>query len=669
MSAPPLSLLILEDDPAHFEAIRRAFETADPGVEIRLAASLRDYCDQVADRPPDIVLMDLNLPDGDAQESLNLLSESNPFPVLIMTSTGNEEVSVAAMKAGAIDYVVKSPQMFANLPRSVQRVLREWNLLQERKRTEALLRASEERFALALEAVNDALWDWNISAGTAYFSPKCYTMLGYEVGEFPATYESWRTLVHPEDLGRIEGELQRDIESGKGYSDDIRMKSKSGEWIWISTRGNVVEWDAQGKAVRLVGIHSDISERKAMESKLSAALDRAESATRAKSEFLAMMTHELRTPLNGLMGFSELLSDTPLNDEQREYAQTISSSGEHLLSIINDILDFSSMENGRLYLHSAPFSIAGLLESSILSVRKSAIEKGLVLHSETGSGVPELMTSDERRVRQILINLLGNAVKFTSAGSVVLRFAASTSGNQPAVDFSVEDTGLGISAEALGRLFQPFTQASSAIGRSFGGTGLGLSISRRLAEAMNGTVTVTSTLGKGSIFTLRLPLEVPAGGMASVPSHLFIGADGASPSSPSAEPLARPVLVVDDDRASGVVAVKMLQNLGHRVEFVTNGAEAIEAFSPGKYSAIFMDVAMPVMDGLDATGKIREIEAASGCHVPIIAFTAQAMIGERERCLAAGMDDYLSKPFKKDEIAAKLACWQSRSHAPIHHEK
>ena len=286
-----------------------------------------------------------------------------------------------------------------------------------------------------------------------------------------------------------------------------------------------------------------------------------------------------------------------------------------------------------------------------------------------GSGVPEQMTGDERRVRQILINLLGNAVKFTSKGSVILRVAASTVGNQPAVDFSVEDTGLGISAEGLGRLFQPFTQASSAIGRSFGGTGLGLSISRRLAEAMNGTVTVTSTLGKGSIFTLRLPLEVPAGGMASVPSHLFIGADGASPSSPSAEPLARPVLVVDDDRASGVVAVKMLQNLGHRVEFVTNGAEAIEAFSPGKYSAIFMDVAMPVMDGLDATGKIREIEAASGCHVPIIAFTAQAMIGERERCLAAGMDDYLSKPFKKDEIAAKLACWQSRSHAPIHHEK
>ena len=217
------------------------------------------------------------------------------------------------------------------------------------------------------------------------------------------------------------------------------------------------------------------------------------------------------------------------------------------------------------------------------------------------------------------------------------------------MDFSVEDTGLGISAEGLGRLFQPFTQASSAIGRSFGGTGLGLSISRRLAETMNGTITVNSTLGNGSVFTLRLPLEVSFPGPSipgpAVPVH--------------SEPKASEgdlILVVDDDRASGVVAVKLLQNLGHHVEFVTNGAEAIEAFSPGKYSAIFMDVAMPVMGGLVATEKIREVEAASGYHVPIIAFTAQAMIGERERCLAAGMDDYLSKPFKREELAAKLAC-------------
>ena len=392
----------------------------------------------------------------------------------------------------------------------------------------------------------------------------------------------------------------------------------------------------------------DITDRKQTEKVLRIAKEAAESAVRAKSAFFAMMTHELRTPLNGVMGFSELLSETQLNEEQREHVESINSSGEHLLGIINDILYFSSMENGRLQLHCAPFSMAEILEASMLSVRTSALEKGLELRAETGSCVSEQMSGDERRVRQILINLLGNAVKFTSKGSIVLRVAASTAGSLPAVEFSVEDTGLGISAETLDRIFEPFTQANSTIGSSFGGTGLGLSVSRRLAEAMNGTITVESTLGKGSIFTLRIPLENPVS-LPSIPSP-------AVPlNSEPAAPEGNLILVVDDDRASGVVAVKMLQNLGYQVGFVTNGAEAIEVFLPGKYSAILMDVAMPVMDGIVATSKIRALEAMSGYHVSIIAFTANAMIGDRERCLASGMDDFLSKPFRKEELAKKLA--------------
>ena len=228
------------------------------------------------------------------------------------------------------------------------------------------------------------------------------------------------------------------------------------------------------------------------------------------------------------------------------------------------------------------------------------------------------------------------------------------------LDFCVEDTGIGISSETLDRLFQPFVQADSKMNRRFGGTGLGLAISRRIAEAMGGTITVASTPGKGSTFTFRFPLEVSPGRMAAVPSHVFLGAVSASPSSPCAETPSRPdaplVLVVDDDNASGVVAVKMLQNLGCRAEFAADGAEAIEAFVPGKYSVILMDVAMPVMDGLVATGKIREAEGATGYHVPIIAFTANVTHGDQDRCLAAGMDDFLSKPFKKEELAAKLAC-------------
>ncbi|MEI6279182.1 MAG: ATP-binding protein, partial [Verrucomicrobiae bacterium] len=257
--------------------------------------------------------------------------------------------------------------------------------------------------------------------------------------------------------------------------------------------------------------------------------------------------------------------------------------------------------------------------------------------------------------------LLGNAVKFTASGSVVLRVAPASDLGRRSLDFCVEDTGIGISSETLSHLFQPFVQADSKRNRPFGGTGLGLAISRRLAEAMGGAITVASTPGKGSTFTFRLPLEsVCAGGMAPVPSHLFMGADGASLSSPSAETSmpheGKLVLVVDDDQASSVIAGKMLQSLGFRAEFAANGVKALKAFVPGKFSAILMDMAMPVMDGLVATRKIREVEATAKGHVPIIAFTANVMPDDRERCLAAGMDDFLAKPFKKAELAAKLAC-------------
>ena len=408
----------------------------------------------------------------------------------------------------------------------------------------------------------------------------------------------------------------------------------------------------------LEGIAGHIGEalmRKQSEDERNKALLCAEAAAAAKGEFLGVMSHELRTPLNGVLGFAELLADTPLDDEQKSFAQTITSSGEHLLSIVNDILDFSSIEHGSLAIQLAPLRISELVESSDVAIRQAAAEKGIEFRSEVADGVPDQMTGDERRIRQILINLLGNALKFTPGGSVVLRVAPDTEGRF--LDFSVEDTGIGISPETLGCLFKPFTQANSTTIRPFGGTGLGLAISRRLAEAMGGTLTVASAPDKGSTFTFRLPLEIPDGGVAAVPSQLFMGADGASPSSPGAEASMaterRPVLVADDEQSSTVLAGKMLQSLGYRAEFAADGAEAVAAFVPGKFSAILMDMAMPVMDGLDATRKIRNLE--SGTRVPIIALTANVMPGDRERCLAAGMDDFLTKPFKKAELAAKLA--------------
>ncbi len=386
--------------------------------------------------------------------------------------------------------------------------------------------------------------------------------------------------------------------------------------------------------------------RKKIEHERNEALLRAEAAAAAKSEFLGVMSHELRTPLNGVLGFSELLSDTALDDEQKSYTQTIRKSGEHLLAVVNDILDFSSIEKGVLAIREESFAVVELVNSSGLTIQKAARDKGIGFHTVIGSGVPERISGDELRIRQILINLLGNAVKFTSIGSVTLQVTTVTEGGGELLAFSVEDTGIGMVPGTIGVLFQPFTQAEMKMSRTFGGTGLGLAISQRLAEAMGGKITVTSTPGKGSVFTFRLPLKVPI-----IPKNLSLPAGTPAPGSP----VDGAVLVVDDDSASGVVAVKLLQKLGYHAELVTNGAEAVAAFVPGRYSHILMDIAMPVMDGLSAVGKIREIEATTGHHVPITAFTANVMPGDRERCLAAGMDDFLAKPFKRDELAAKIA--------------
>jgi len=530
--------------------------------------------------------------------------------------------------------------------------------ISERKKAEESLlnlRAAVEQSANTI-AITD------IRGNIEYVNPAFEKNTGYTAAE--AIGKTHRILKSGEQDAEFYRHLWATITSGKIWQGEFHNRRKDGSLYWELATISPVQND-KGETVRYLAIKEDITEQKAMEASLATALLRAEAGNRAKSEFLNVMSHELRTPLNGVLGFAQLLSDTLLDNEQKSFAKTISSSGEHLLAIVSDILDFASIDAGTLALHAAPLVVADLVKTAEDTVRINAAEKGLELSCELAADVPEQITGDELRIRQILINLLGNAVKFTASGSVVLRVVPTFENGGSFLDFCVEDTGIGISSETLDRLFQPFVQADSKMNRPFGGTGIGLAICKRLAESMGGAITVASTPGRGSTFTFRLTLEVPAGGRASVPSHSSDREGNKSALTEHRPPLqtgATPtpssrglVLVVEDDQASGVLAGKMLQSLGYRAEFATDGTEAVKAFVPGKYSAVLMDVSMPAMGGLEATAKIREAEVNAGCHVQIIALTANVMHGDRDRCLAAGMDDFLAKPFKKEELAAKLA--------------
>lgn len=507
-------------------------------------------------------------------------------------------------------------------------------------------RAEEELQTLrkAVEQSANAIIITDTTGKIEYVNPAFQKSTGFTAAE--AIGRNPNILKSGEQNAAFYQELWTTISSGRIWRGQFHNKTKDGALYWVSATISPV-YDATGKIRHFIAINEDFTALKSLEASLLDALARAESASRAKSEFLAVMSHELRTPLNGVLGFAELLSTALLDVEQKEYLQTIRNCGEHLLNIVNDILDFSSIEKGSMRLESAPVIVSSLVEESCLIVRKAATDKGLDFHCALDPTVPVEISGDGRRIRQILINLLGNAVKFTSQGSILLTVSPGIIDQQPTLDFSVKDTGAGIPSTMIGDLFEPFTQVDSSLHRQFEGTGLGLAISKRLVEAMGGTINVVSTLGQGSTFTFRIPI-----GSSAISAFDERAESLVSTSRPTARNL---VLVVEDDPSSSALAGKMLQSLGYQVEFAFNGKEAVEAFVPGKYFAIVMDIQMRVMNGLTAVKMIREIESSTGGeHVPVIALTANVMPGDRDRCLAAGMDEYLSKPFRRVDLEEKL---------------
>jgi len=527
--------------------------------------------------------------------------------------------------------------------------------ISEQHRLAKRLRESQQLSRMLVQAAPEVIFSLTMKDGALQsLNPAFESLTGWTGEEWLG--KPFAQLVHPRDLPQARRQIRRLLRGLRTPPMELRLRTRSGRSVAAEVVCTPLGEDA--KITGVLGIARDITARKRAEREMRTAKEAAEAANRAKTDFLANISHELRTPLNAIIGMTGLLLETAIQPEQRDFVETVRTSGDTLLNLVNEILDFSKIESGRLELEAQPFHLPTCIQGAMDLVASTATQRDVQLIHQVLTEGPETVVGDATRVRQVLVNLLNNAVKFTDVGEIRVEAAvrpgdAGTEGGLT-VEIAVHDTGIGIPAEHLETIFESFRQVDSSTSRRHGGTGLGLAISRRLVELMGGTIQVASVPGEGSTFTFTFQAR-PANSRQEVESCRGVSSSAPATSFDTglAERLPLRILVAEDNVVNQKVILLMLERLGYRVELSTNGMEVLDALERQRYDVVLMDVQMPELDGLDATRTICRRWPPEE-RPQIIAMTASALAEDRQRCLDAGMHDYVSKPVRVADLQAAL---------------
>jgi len=523
------------------------------------------------------------------------------------------------------------------------------NMINQVNLREHEIKENEERFRQLVENIHEVYWITDvIDNKVIYISPSYEIIWGRTRESLYENPESFFLAIDKDDRLRVLEAMNALRAEGKILDEEIRINLPDGKKRWVRAQSFPV-YNEEGMRVRLVGVAEDITERKAIQTALIVAKHDAETASQAKTEFLTNMSHELRTPLNGILGMLQLTRDTKLSGEQTEYIDTAISSSKVLLNVINDILNIAQIEAGKLVLHNQLFSPHEVLETIFKFFKHATESKNIKLSMDVAPNFPSFLIGDEVRIRQILFNLVGNSVKFTDEGEINIhatKLPTQRKRGTVEVLFTISDTGIGIPSEKVAYVFESFTQVDGTYTRRYQGTGLGLGIVRSLVDYMNGSITVNSESGEGTEMYVTLQLALPTQNQVTErPRQEVLHSQQSGLS----------ILVVEDDRVNQIAISRMLQKMGHTATCVSNGQKALDILFNEKFDCVFMDIQMPVMDGIEATKAIRTSpDMINVSNIPIVALTAHAMPEDRENFLNVGMNDYMSKPVSFEQLTSAI---------------